>query len=87
MHRFCRLVECAFGRLKSKFRILHSNDKFNDAVMFPTLIKVLCALHNLLSREEGREEPTCRGSWCNPEEEDVFRNDMLFLNPAAARLC
>jgi hypothetical protein len=78
-------VECAFGRLKSKYRILHCNDKFNDAVMFPALIKVLCALHNFLSREEGREEPTCRGSWCTPEEEDVCKNDMLFVNPTVAR--
>jgi hypothetical protein len=82
---FCRLVECAFGRLKSKFRILHANDKYNDAILFPMLIKTLCALHNFLSREEGTEEPMCRGAWCSNEEEDNFQQDMLFAHPAVQR--
>jgi hypothetical protein len=77
-------VECAFGRLKSKFKILHNNDKYNDTEMFPKLIDVLCALHNFISREEGKAEPTCGGSWCSQEEEDAFQQDML-ANPPAAR--
>lgn len=77
----CSLVECVFGRLKSKFKILHSNDKFNDAELFPMLIKVLCALHNFLSREEGKDEPLFRGSWCSDAEEDAFEQEMLWMNP------
>jgi hypothetical protein len=77
-------VDCAFGWLKSNFKILHNNDKYNDAEMFPKLIDVLCALHNFISREEGKAEPTCGGSWCSQEEEDAFQQDML-ANPPAAR--
>jgi hypothetical protein len=64
---------------------MHSNDKHNDAHMFPKLIQVLCARHNFVSREEGKVEPTCGGSWCSREDEDPFQRDMQLTNPPAER--
>jgi hypothetical protein len=51
----CRDVECAFGRLKSKFKILHRNTQYNDKD-FTRVVEVCSALHNFLHREEGFEE-------------------------------
>ena len=52
----CRIVECSFGRLKSKFKILHRNTSINDREKFPKLITTLFALHNYIYRAEGVAE-------------------------------
>lgn len=73
-------MECAFGRLKSKFTIAHGSHKFGDKVMCPRLITILCALHNFLSREEGKEKRLTSTSWCTREEQaeiDAIDTDTL----------
>jgi hypothetical protein len=53
--RRCRVVECAFGRLKAKFKILLRNTSYNDK-NFVTIVETCIALHNFLHRMEGAEE-------------------------------
>ena len=50
-----RIVECAFGRLKFVFKILHKNEFLNDRHHFPKLIETLCALHNYMYRTQGKD--------------------------------
>jgi hypothetical protein len=72
--RCCRLVECNFGRLKSKFKILHCNVHYKDREWFPLLIDVLLGLFNFISREEGVEE-------IQDDKLDIWRRDWRTIIP------
>jgi hypothetical protein len=70
----CRLVECSFGRLKSKFKILHCNVHYKDREWFPLVIEVLLGLFNFISREEGIEE-------IQDDKLDIWRRDWRTIIP------
>ena len=44
-----RVVECAFGRLKGRFRLLYST-RLRDPVTAVKVSRICCALHNFLER-------------------------------------
>jgi hypothetical protein len=67
-------VECSFGRLKSKFKILHCNVHYKDREWFPLVIEVLLGLFNFISREEGVEE-------IKDDRLDVWRRDWRTIIP------
>ena len=46
-------IECAFGILKGHFRILKYGMIFQKVEHCDMLFKTLCALHNLLIKEDG----------------------------------
>ena len=49
-----RVVECAFGRLKGRFRLLYDT-RLRSPGLAARVTRVCCALHNYLERRLGRE--------------------------------
>lgn len=84
-----RVVECAFGRLKMRFRVIQ-NSRLSDPGYAANIVLVLCAVHNFLQRRKQRidvnEEvvgsfvPSDDGSHGRPQVDDapaVFRRNVL----------
>jgi hypothetical protein len=47
----CKLVECAFGRLKMKWQFCHGNEWHNDPTFVSECIQACVCLHNFLIDE------------------------------------
>ena len=68
-------IECAFGILKGRFFILKYGLRFRNVKHCDMLFKTLCALHNILLKEDGLDK-----NWMGvqqAQEEDIrHRNQM-----------
>lgn len=52
LSRGCKSVECSFGMMSSKFRILHTTIALNINAV-DTIVQAVCVLHNFIKKEEG----------------------------------
>ena len=66
-------IECAFGILKGRFRILKYGMRFHKVEHCDMLFKTLCALHNLLIKED-RLDTNWMGFEESLQEDQVSRN-------------
>ena len=66
-------IECAFGILKGRFRILKYGMRFHKVEHCDMLFKTLCALHNLLIKED-RLDTNWMGFKESLQEDQVSRN-------------
>lgn len=70
-----RVVECAFGRLKMRWRVLKAG-RVADVTLIPRLINFCCALHNMAQRENDIHEKSVFATDAdNPEEAHVYMSD------------
>ena len=66
-------IECAFGILKGRFRILKYGMRFRKVEHCDMLFKTLCAVHNFLIKEDGLDV-----NWMNFE--DAHQEDLIVRN-------
>lgn len=75
-----KTVECAFGMMTSKFRLLHTPIACTEKKVF-SIIKCCCVLHNFIRQRDGKqyEERSSR-----PSHSEYIQNELLLrpLNSA-----